>query len=516
MTDNYLKDFTETTPLTLIRIKESWDFLPFETKVKILKELLNMEKQDKQNLKYRYQANALKDLALNDENPYIRYLVAQTILKPFVWGEREETEEDREDKKRYDKVLSDKSELVRSVVEEGLRGFPDADDETAKSFWSLSHTKRLMSVSYQDSFDCLGGEVVAKILEYSATELLPKKKISAQEIIDIIQQYMTGFKESVYSKEKYIHQFMDGFADYRLGKDIRALWQVALSLPDAVGYDLIENLPIEGGIFMKESDIPIDDLKKLSEQKLLHLFYRDDLALNELRRKVYIEKTGEENESLRSAAISSISFKLDDDDFRKLVINKDDSEKEGKRKLKELKMLAHHCSGATLAQMEAIIDIIEDTPNKYSSGFSHSGEDAGFAHIIQESRIKKIGSKFTQELLDLRIYALASYLLNDLADNIFSFLKSDIVPGDRWGTYLKIRPKILNKTELHSKLPVLELQGKTYPLTEGEIEEEIETNNTSIPMQNPSWESHFRILEKKLKWIFWIGIAILFFVISHR
>ncbi len=518
MTDNYLEDFTEPTPLVLVRIKGSWAFLPFETKVKILKALLNIDGKGETKLQYMYQVNELKDLALNDENPYIRYLIAQTISKPFIWGDREETDEDREDEARYQKVLSDKSELVRSAVNGRIR--LTADNETAKHFWSLSHAERFMLVSSNSKllFD-LKGEAIAKILEYAATKLLPKKKVSTQEIMDVIQQFIYDIKESVCSIETHISEGVCPDTDMQLGEDMEALWKTAFLLPDELGFDLIENLPIKAG-FM--SEIPIGDAKKISEPKLCHLFGRDDVGLNELRRKFYTEKPSKKNKNLRDAAIFSLSFKLDDDDFKKLTLKDEDSKKEGKRKLEELRMLAIFCSGATLAQMEAIIGLIKDMPDEYFSGYndcSDSYDDVVSARERQEYRVSKLGENlFAEELLDWRIYALASSLTNGYTSSAVDFLKSDVVSGDRWATYLKIRPKVISEPKLHSKLSVLRLGDKTYPAMEDEVdnyEDEKDDIAANTPDPTPSWQPHFKVLEKKIKTIFWITIAILVIVIAQ-
>ncbi len=514
MTDNYLADFLEPTPLALLRIKILWNDLPFESKVKILKTLLNMDGKNKSGFQYNYQVNQLKDLALNDENPYIRYLVAQTVSKPYKWGDGEETDQYREDDARYKRVLADKSELVRSVAEEGLRGFPKDNDETAALFWNLSHAKRLLSVSSKEPFDRLGGEVVAKILEYAAIKLLPEGKISEQEIMDVIQQYIAGesMKERVRGVEKYAREFMDGYAEYSLGKDMEALWRTAFLLPDTLGFDLIENLPVKAG-FM--SNIPVNDLEKLSKHKLVQLFYRDDVDLNELRRRFYTETPSKENDHLRSAAISSLSFKLEDDDFKKLTIKEDDTDEEAKLKLKELRTLAQHCRGATLAQMEAIMDLLEAVPDKYFPGLSHSGEDIAFARRIREGRARSLGNRFRQEYLDWRIYALATYLVRGHALDSFNFLKGDVVPGDSWATYLKIRPKVINKTKLHNDMPFMEIEGLTAN-DAGEYEDEDETEAENLtPSTQASWEPHLKILEKKVKWIFWIAIATLILLVSQ-
>ncbi|MCK4945208.1 MAG: hypothetical protein KAS59_02990, partial [Alphaproteobacteria bacterium] len=347
---NYLDDLLKPTPLTLTRIKGTWSYLPFESKVKILKTLLDLDDKRKNLFKYTYQTDELKDLALKDENPYIRSLAAQTVSKPYKWGDGKETEKDREDEERYNRVLTDENELVRSIVEENLRGFPKADDETAEKFWNFSHTKRLICVSTKDSFDRLSGEVFAKILQYAVKKLYPEKKVLVTEIIDVIQQYVAGnaMKEKARKAEKYAREFMDGYTEYSVGKDMESLWRVAFTLPDGFGTDLIEALPARAGFMEK---IPLDDLEKISKHKLSCLFYRDDVALNEFRRKIYNEPATDKNDMLRSAAISSIAFKLEDEDFKKLTITKSDSKEEAKHKFEELRTLAQACRGATMAQM---------------------------------------------------------------------------------------------------------------------------------------------------------------------
>lgn len=89
---------------------------------------------------------------------------------------------------------------------------------------------------------------------------------------------------------------------------------------------------------------------------------------------------------------------------------------------------------------------------------------------------------------------------------------------DRWATYLKIRPKVINKPKIHSELPVLELDNKTYPATESEAENyEDEEDDMVIRASDPipSWQPQFEVLEKKIKTIFWIVIGILVIVIAQ-
>jgi len=532
VSDSSIDDLLEPTPLTIARLKRVWNYLPLDSKTRVIKSLLNTEDKYKPKLKYWHQVNQLHELGLNDENPYIRYLVAETISKPFKWKGRKETERDRIEESKYQRVLADENELVRSVAEEGLKGFPNADEKTADFFWNLSPAKRLMSISSEDSFDRLKGDVVAKILEFAAFKLLPEKKISSEEIIDVIQQYLAGdsIKKHVRSTEEYAREFIDGFAEYSLGKEIEALWQVAIALPDEVGFDLIEMLPVSAGLFVKE--IPIEGIEKISKYKLRQLFYRDDVGLNEFRRQSYSLPENSENSHLRSAAVCSMSFVLKDSDFRNLEIKKDDSKEEGKRKFEELKLLAEWCRGATLAQMEAIIDLIQKVPDDYFPGLSHSGELIAFARRNQEYRAKHLGHKFSQELLDWRIYALASYLVGGYAPDCYYFLKSDTVHDDRWATYLKISSQIKKKTKLHKDLPVLELDGVTYP-SEAEASEGNQTGvstenlggsketthenlKSAVPIKYVNLEPQLAAVETKIKWMFWLLVLILALAVSHH
>jgi hypothetical protein len=169
---------------------------------------------------------------------------------------------------------------------------------------------------------------------------------------------------------------------------------------------------------------------------------RDDIALVNLRRKLYKEST---NDSLRWAAVRSQRFELLDSDISEIVYDPGELPESGKKKVDELAMLAKNCRGATLVQMQAICDLISDAPTNFHSGFGQ-WDAIGFGRLFQTERAKRLSPvALRYEILAMRLFALARELAPikigeksaDLPEKLRQH-QGKVVLQNPWQTYLNL------------------------------------------------------------------------------
>src|SRR5262249_19668149 len=258
-------------------------------------------------LRWSRHRKCLVDLALADDNAYIRYLAAKDAAKdvsaPFKAKDADETPSYLEDTAQFERVQSDPVVLVRSANEEeegwkvGARGLKEPE-----LFWKRPQTERRALVNGVKE----DGEKIAELLRYATKDLLPINAITLDEMFDVLVQYLSGqtIAERVAEAENYAARFYDGYAEYSVGKSVKALWEVIPNIPKTLSCVLLECLPEEAGL---ESNILPQIIESLDEDQLYPLLYRDDIGLKELRRKLYKEST---NDSLRCAAVTSQQFEL--------------------------------------------------------------------------------------------------------------------------------------------------------------------------------------------------------------
>jgi hypothetical protein len=380
---------------------------------------------------------------LADDNAYIRYLAAKDVSAPFKAKDADETPSYLEDKARCERVQSDPVLLVRSANEEedvwkaGSRAL-----RKPELFWKRPQTERLALVNGVKE----DGEQIAELLRYATKDLLPINAITLDEMLDVLLQYLGGqsIAERVAEAENNAARFYDGHAEWSAGKSVKALWEVIPDIPKTLSYVLLECLPENAGF---ESNIPSQIIEFLNADQLYPLLYRDDISLKEFRRKLYKEST---NDSLRCAAVTSQRFELLDFDISELVYDLDEPAESGKRKVNELAMLAENSRGATLVQMQAICDLIDDAPKDFHSGFG-KWDAIGFGKRLKTERAKRLSSRgrkgdLQSEVLDMRVYALAKRVApiksdgksGELPDNLIQH-RDLIVPHNPWLTYLNLR-----------------------------------------------------------------------------
>ncbi len=398
-----LDGFLDGTPLSLERLKLAWPGLSLLERTSILGVLFDFDRQDNKKLLYRHHINTISDLALKDENAYLRYLAAKHVDEPEVNSDAVDTQEYIAGKARFDAVNADSVMLVRYAREEYLGPNTFAGPDDPKTFWELPHVGRLASING------IFGKEIAHLLRYASKELLPTRQVTQEEMLDVLLQYLKR-KENSQKFADYANGSLDGMMAIYISGDLKALWELIPDIPLLCSHPLITLLPED-----RRSGIPphvIEYLMK-NEKMLVYLLKRDDIALKELRRKLYLSKDGY-LDILRWAAISSHNFELLDSDLAELVLSPQDSISARKNKVEELKNLALFCEAATLVQNEAIRDLIKSSPDiSYDdskiyteSCKKHQSERAkrlSNANWKSTSEFK-LEQQLQQELFEMRVY----------------------------------------------------------------------------------------------------------------
>jgi hypothetical protein len=78
----YLEPLMGSTPLAQEKLKEAWPGLAMGDRAYLLSVLLADVRKEPLALEYPHHRNSLIDLALSDENGYIRYLAAKHVARP--------------------------------------------------------------------------------------------------------------------------------------------------------------------------------------------------------------------------------------------------------------------------------------------------------------------------------------------------------------------------------------------------------------------------------------------------
>jgi hypothetical protein len=219
----------------------------------------------------------------------------------------------------------------------------------------------------------------------------------------------------------------DGFGQYLEGKDIEALWRLVLKLPEQVSSVLIENLPSSAGF---SAGIPEEVLSGMSEQQLKILFYRADVGLQELRKKVFLNE-GEGHEDLKGAAVYH-NFDLTYAESGAIL------EKPEEQKVKILGVLAFWGDDLSLCILDAIHDALNASDALFVS------EKAIFARDTLERRLSSLtGWQRHRQVKELRLYRLATLAVpwersreGIQPQDDLTFLAEAIVPGNTWATFM--------------------------------------------------------------------------------
>jgi hypothetical protein len=428
----HLEPFTDGTPLAIERLRCAWSGLVLSDRIYLLSVLLADRNSHPFALVWKRQHEAVIDLALEDENPYIRYLAAKRVPGP-------DKRDTPEVKARAEKIKADASQLVRSAQQEvgtiqppfrmAGHGLMDAISPTydPARFWTAPQVHRL-AIATWSSWDFS----VAEPLRYATKELLPNGTVTENEMADVLLQNLgPAYKRRLSTKEP-----RPGRSPYHFDQEIEEFWKLVPDLPKQLAGILLECLP--GGD--KRSPIPPDVLDSLDEENLAFLLRRDDVELKVLRRKLYADSA---SEKLRRSAIASTMFGLLDSDISRLVSNLDEHGDGRLKDVEELTFLARHCRGASLVQMECTQHYLCHWKTDY---YRTDESDA-----LQSERAKRLWSggsgrlALGEEVLQLRVFELAKLLspldFGDTPSVLPKSLKQHqklVILRNPWQTYLNL------------------------------------------------------------------------------
>jgi hypothetical protein len=188
--------------------------------------------------------------------------------------------------------------------------------EDAEEFFALPHEARLAKVRSVWG----AGEEVTNLISYAVEHQLTSGIVSEMELLEILFDYLNNpeFK-AMYVKDRLSY---DGFDEHLRGKDIEALWNLVLKVPESLSHVIIEHLPESAGL---STGIPKHVLYGMSDRQLQTLFYRSDIGLEEFRRQKFfetVEANGKKNGRLRDGmqcAAATYAFDLTNDEFGQIL-----------------------------------------------------------------------------------------------------------------------------------------------------------------------------------------------------
>lgn len=403
----HLASLLDPTPSGVAKLIAAWDGLSTESQILLLAEL---EKGGAP----AYLHDKVRIKALDSANPYVRYLVA----RKFYFSDDDSVEK-RALKRR---IEEDPHPLVKYCLMETEWGIGESKLKSPSEFYSLPHEARLALVRRLDG----QGEEIAKLIEHALNHQLRDGSISEIELFEILSDYVNKpeFKAR-YDRETLTY---DGFGEYEKGKDIEALWQLVLKLPEWVSHILIQNLPPGAGL---SANIPNDVLNGMNDRQLATLFDRRDIDYRDLRKKVFFE-AGEDRDRVRGAATCH-HFDLTYSEFADILAK---PEEEKISILTDLAMLTNDLS---LCLYDAIHDILFNTDVGLSTG-----ENSELAHDALERKLKwHTGWQREKQILELRLYRLAKLAVprgkteeGYPPSDELSFLANAVVRGDTWKTFM--------------------------------------------------------------------------------
>ncbi|MDH3503400.1 MAG: hypothetical protein OEZ41_05940 [Nitrospirota bacterium] len=418
---SHLRDLLNPTPSGTAKLLAAWDGLAMESQMQVLISLDETEHQD-------YLIKKVLDKALDSPNAYIRYLAATKIPWLMIGDEEEKILKER--------LKADVDPLVKYCVSES-----DHIDNP-QSFFNLPQEARLAQVR---QLGIGNGEKIASLITYAMENLIKHGEVSEIEVEEILTDYLVrpAFKKR-YEQDYLQH---DGYAAYRAGNEINALWNLVPKVPEKTSYVLLTHLPEQVGL---NEGIPQAVLEQLTSNQLFTLLYRPDIELSEFRKQIF-NKPAEHSDAdeflIRSGAISC-NFSLTYEEFSNIL------KKPAKDKNTILTELANSAGDLRLVFYQALYDILsEDT------------EDAENAKITLERKIKRLEEwEKEYQLTELKLYKLAKDAVPWVKDqdgyfpkNQLEFLAPLIVPGDTWQTFMNFSEgwKKCNTEKVHKLLPFI-------------------------------------------------------------
>ena len=410
------------TPLAVERVVAIWPGLTVMERTTLLPKLL--EKPGALN--YHSHRNRLLDLALADDNAFVRYLAARDVYEPREGAEPHEVV-------RYTKIQNDASPLVRYAHFEN-EFKPPYPRYTPEAFWSAPQPWRLAAVTGKNE-SC---EEFAKLLLYASENLFPGDKLPEQEMVDVTLQYLTwkALDKRLRDAEEHAVASEDYEAQHMAGSGLAALWEIVLKVPRQVGFALLQHLPEPWG--PNYWGVVGAILDGLDEHQKRVLLYRDDFCDFPWRKELF-EKV--EDRDIGLAALSHPDFRLDDSVITKLIFRPGEPLEEGLRKFNALKDLASYYYGATMAQSQGITRLLEEAPEEVRG--HRYFKDQYFTRLICDRRVKTLRrDRLEQEYLELQILDLVWDLVplrGEIKDDCPEVFRQYLVEGNPWDSYRGLR-----------------------------------------------------------------------------
>ena len=250
------------------------------------------------------------------------------------------------------------------------------------------------------------------------------------ELLEILSDYLSNpaFNDR-YVKEEHGHH---GSREFFKGKDIEALWNLVLKVPESLSHIIVGHLPESAGL---SSGIPKHVLEGMSNRQLETLLERPDVGLTELRHRKFRELT--HGDSLRSAAIF-YNFDLTNEEFAE-IFSKSDPERS--RDLSSITILAQDLR---LCVYEAVVHALSVC--EWSWG---KGSDLDHAKRAFEAKLHRLkGWQRDKELGELKVYRLAVRAVPWRSEDKgyppggeLAFLEEAVVEGDTWATFMAFSKK---------------------------------------------------------------------------
>ena len=267
--------------------------------------------------------------------------------------------------------------------------------------------------------------------------------------MDVLLQYISWkpLSERLAYSEEYAIRECDKAVRDEARRSVEALWEAIPNLPDDLSSLLIERLPLTEGV---RSNLPTTLFDKFEEKQLEQLLRRDDITLTELRRTLYKNST---NPKLRQAAVSSPNFELQNSDISALMYEPMEPVESGKRKLKELALLAFFCKSATPVQSEAIHDLMINAPIEFYPE-QEAWDRAGLQEALGTQKSNRSSLPKGQDAFPSRsLYEMARRLTRMKQDKVFTHQAHEqpggpsqdqefILSHNPWQTYLNLKKVI--------------------------------------------------------------------------
>lgn len=420
--------FSSPSPATISKVQAMWPYLNDESKITFFLESTDQKKLSK----LTHLMNELCVLALESENPYIRYLAAKKYEFNSTWSRHL-------DQKVRELITNDSHQLVRHIpheIESSLLG-PKKEDILSL----FDHQARLVRLQSGE----MEAERFANLIRHYCLIDLPDQRISEREVYELVHTYL--------SSDKFIwrhtHDSQDGWGSYYQYKGLKSLWELILDVPEVVSFLLLEMLPSLDSY--NHDIIPYDLMEKMPDNFLQVLLSRSDVIHKEFRKKKFFKICNESTElpTFLLLSLTSNNFQLK---FQSLLVpDETNSEDEFlqilrlpyKKSLETIDFIVSYlnCSPVILI---ASCDYLE---------FNNMDDD----WCLEEAKSKKeeiiedfLDNQLDEELArDLRLYALAKAIMpwgekkpesHYLIDtNDLCFLLSHIKWGKTWETFKAFR-----------------------------------------------------------------------------